>query len=116
MRKLIEIVSSALTATSMLALALGCALLSRYSWAAEPLSAGSCDGCHTNYPYCGPCPAEPGYGGRGGSGGGCIETGTNGVCDCSCVDQNRGKEQCPGCPCYLGYLYCCDLYECDPNS
>lgn len=68
MRKVIHIISSALTASSLLALVLGCALISETSWAAEPLTDGGCTDCNGG---CNPC-------------GGVCETGSDCTNNCTC--------------------------------
>ncbi len=89
MSKLIQTVSSVLAAASVIALALGCSILSSSSWAAEPLTA-NCDDC--TYAALDAC----------GRDGGCED----GVC-------LSDKDTYCGCTCnYVGRGNYCDYYDC----
>jgi hypothetical protein len=55
MSRLIETTSSALAAASLLALALGCAMLCKPTWAAEPLTNCNCPNGKCDNPCAGNC-------------------------------------------------------------
>jgi hypothetical protein len=91
MLRLIETASAALAATSMLALALGGAIMSKPSWANEPLNPlVQCDNCVMGCPLCG---------------GSDCENSQRGACDCTCT-KNEEAVNCPNSPYY---------WRCEPN-
>jgi len=86
MFRLIETASSALAAASLLALALGCAIIGKPSWADQPLFTEPCAGCI--HGGCAPC-------------GGDCENFQNEGCGCDCT-SGKYSELCP----YSVYYSC----------
>ncbi len=101
MSKFMETASAAVTAASLVALVLACALFTRTSWADEPLSGGAgCQGCLTS--GSGTCDGCPGTCENGGDGDQCDPT-----CDCE-ENINYGETWCY----YYGTWVVVDYYVC----
>ncbi len=97
MSKVIETASSLLAAASMIVLALGCAILTRPSWADEPLhNTGLCTGCASGVNYCNACKPK----------GDCVATSQPYVCQCNC-DPNSSMP-----PSYCNDYFPDWQYEC----
>jgi hypothetical protein len=93
MFRLIETASSALAAASVLAMALGCAILSKPSWADEPLPPSNCGNCVQG--NCGnvyDCDAK------------CLNS-QGGCCDCKCTPTTVIATFCP-------FYYTCQDHIC----
>jgi len=88
MYRLIEIASSVIAAAAVLALALGCAIISKPSWAAEPLNSSMlCDDCNQR-PFCGPCGCGSClYNGGANCGCNCNPTSSSIVCYLQCPNS-----------------------------